>query len=234
MMLDPKWDGLFFCQSNGLNMKVLLADDHAVFRSGCRLLVEDLESEVEIHETADFTQTLEYLKTHTDIDLVIIDLVMPGMNSVNSLTRLRKLVPDVPLVILSAYERTSDARAALNIGAAGYIPKSSPKQVILRALQLIMSGGSYFPPELLSGEAEGLAPPGSGQTTVELGEAGAALTRRQRDVLDLMAQGRSNREIAESLGLAEGTVKVHVAAVLRTLNVSNRTQAVLAVSRVRR
>jgi DNA-binding NarL/FixJ family response regulator len=216
-------------------MKVLLADDHGLFRSGCRLLVEELEPGAEIHETADYPQTLEYLKAHPETDLVIIDLVMPGMNSVNSLTRLRKLVPDVPLVILSAYERSSDARQALNLGAAGYIPKSSPKKVILRALQLIMSGGSYFPPELMSGVSQGPAPPGSDRKpTAETDEVGAALTRRQRDVLDLMAQGKSNREIAQGLGLAEGTVKVHVAAVLRTLNVSNRTQAVLAAARLRR
>jgi DNA-binding NarL/FixJ family response regulator len=161
---------------------------------------------------------------------------MPGMESGSGVAQLRKLAPAVPLVILSAYERPSDARAALAVGAAGYIQKSSPKQVIMRALQLVLSGGSYFPPELLSGVERGQPPPlpPGLKPEEESGELDAALTKRQRDVLDLMGEGRSNREIATALGLAEGTVKVHVAAVLKALNVSNRTQAVLAAGRLRR
>lgn len=217
-------------------MQILIADDHALFRSGCRLMVEELESDVTIYETSDFQSTLETVEQHPDLDLVILDLVMPGMESSAGVQHLRRIAPAVPLVILSAYERPSDARRALSEGAAGYIQKSSPKKVIMRALQLVLSGGSYFPPELLSGK-DGLEssplPPGGIESEASE-EVKASLTKRQRDVLDLMAQGRSNREIATALGLAEGTVKVHVAAVLRTLNVSNRTQAVLALGRVNR
>lgn len=217
-------------------MLILIADDHALFRSGCRLMVEELEPEATVYEANDLKSTLEVLKEHPDLDLVILDLVMPGMESGAGVSRLRKLAPALPLVILSAYETPSDARAALAMGAAGYIQKSSPKKVIMRALQLVISGGSYFPPELLSGTEAGgsaLMPPGTEKSAVSE-EVSAVLTKRQRDVLELMAQGRSNRKIAEALGLAEGTVKVHVAAVLRALNVSNRTQAVLASGRLRR
>ncbi len=217
-------------------MQILIADDHALFRSGCRLMVEELEPEATVYEANDLKSTLQVVEDHADLDLLVLDLVMPGMESGSGVSRIRKLAPAVPLVILSAYERPSDARGALAMGAAGYIQKSSPKQVIMRALQLILSGGNYFPPELLSGEGDGeMPPPLRGAQGFEVSEeVSAALTRRQRDVLELMAQGRSNREIAEALGLAEGTVKVHVAAVLRALNVSNRTQAVLASGRLRR
>lgn len=203
-------------------------------------MVEELEPGVEVFEAGDLKTTLDVLEEHPDMDLLILDLVMPDMDGGAGVSRLRKLAPAVPLVILSAYERPSDAREAFGMGAAGYIPKSSPKQVIMRALQLVLSGGSYFPPELLSGEEDSFAapaqpalPPGMSETAGG-GNRSAVLTKRQRDVLDLMAQGRSNREIAERLGLAEGTVKVHVAAVLRALNVSNRTQAVLVSGRFKR
>ncbi len=199
-------------------------------------MVEDLEQGATVYESKDLKSTLQALEEHPDLDLVIMDLVMPGMESGSGVSQLRKLAPAVPLVILSAYDRPSDARSAFAMGAAGYIQKSSPKQVIMHALQLVLSGGSYFPPELLSGEDEVETPPaGSGFGESMLSdEVSASLTKRQQDVLGLMAQGRSNREIAEALGLAEGTVKVHVAAVLRALNVSNRTQAVLASGRFRR
>ena len=165
-------------------------------------------------------------------DLVILDLVMPGMESVTSIDRLRKQSPDVPLVMCSAFERAADAREALRLGAAGYIPKSSPKPVIMKALELILSGGTYFPPELLSGEAfERMPAEPGGLRAASIGQLDVKLTRRQRDVLQLMSEGRSNRQIAGALGLAEGTVKVHVAAVLKALNVTNRTQAVLAATR---
>jgi DNA-binding NarL/FixJ family response regulator len=213
-------------------MRVLIADDHVLFRSGCRLMLEELEPGVEVIETADFGGALSSLETNPDIDLLIIDLVMPGMESVTSIDRLRKLAPDVPLVMCSAFERAADAREALRLGAAGYVPKSSPKQVIMRSLELILSGGTYFPPELLSGESEDRVPSGpSGLGEAPMPDIDVKLTRRQRDVLQLMSEGRTNREIAQALGLAEGTVKVHVAAVLKALNVSNRTQAVLAATR---
>lgn len=199
-------------------------------------MVEELAQGATVYETGDLKGTLEVLEGHPDLDLIIMDLVMPGMETGSGISKLRKLAPAVPVVILSAYERPSDARDALAVGAAGYIQKSSPKKVIMHALQLVLSGGSYFPPELLSGEEEDESPtirPGVGESILSE-EVSASLTKRQQDVLELMAQGRSNREIAEALGLAEGTVKVHVAAVLRALNVSNRTQAVLASGRFRR
>ena len=213
-------------------MRVLIADDHVLFRSGCRLMLEELEPGVEVIETADLGATLDCLEANGDIDLLIVDLVMPGMESVTSIGRLRKQAPDVPLVMCSAFERAADAREALHLGAAGYIPKSSAKPVIMRALELILSGGTYFPPELLSGEwQERMPAEPKGLREASIGDLDVKLTRRQRDVLGLMSEGRSNRQIASALGLAEGTVKVHVAAVLKALNVSNRTQAVLAATR---
>ena len=118
-------------------MRVLLADDHALFRNGCRMMLEELNSGVIVDEATNLGEALGLLEGSSDFDLVILDLVMPGMDSISSINKMRKLAPDVPLVMLSAFERPSDAREALRLGAAGYIPKSFPKQVIMRALELI-------------------------------------------------------------------------------------------------
>lgn len=215
-------------------MKVLVADDHALFRSGVRQLLEQLDDDVIVVEACDFRQTLRSASEHADINLVLLDLNMPGVGGLDALAVLGERYPTLPVVVLSASEDHGDMRRALEAGALGFIPKSASVPVMLNALRLVMSGGIYVPPELVNGTwptevaapAEGTPSAGAADAAVELD-----LTRRQLDVLALLVRGETNKEIARELHMAEATVKVHLTAIFRALNVHNRTQAVLAAER---
>jgi len=210
-------------------MDVLIADDHPLVREGCKMLVEQLDPKARVCEANDFDQVLSIVGEQPDLDLVLLDLVMPGMHDAESIKTLLERLPDAVVVVVSAHADAAAARRALRAGAAGYIPKSASRDVTINALRLILTGGRYFPPELLengprptrAGLAEGLRP-----------YEATPLTRRQLEVLKLMASGYKNSHIAEQLGLAVGTVKVHIAAIYKVLNVANRTQAVTKASRL--
>ncbi len=202
-------------------MKILVADDHALFREGLRHLLARLDAGVTVVEARDGRETLSLAATEPDLDLILLDLAMPGMDSFAGVREIRARWPSVPLVILSASEHPRDVRAGLGAGAAGFIPKSSTGEVMLSALRLVFSGGVYVPPAMLDER------PGR-----PAGHADLRLTPRQRDVLALLAEGRSNKEIAQALALAEGTVKLHVSAILRMLGAENRTQAVVSAARL--
>ncbi len=211
------------------HLKLLVADDHPLFRAGLKHLLDRLADRVEIVETGSAEQTFEYLAASDDFDLVLIDLIMPGMSGFESLRQLCDQVPGTPVVVVSVKEGADDVRLAIDAGATGYIPKSSSPEVLINALKLVFSGGVYLPPNLLSA-----APPdadwhvmGRVKTFPARG-ALARLTPRQREVLALMAEGKSNKEIAKELGLAAGTVKIHVSSIFKALNVNNRTLAVIA------
>lgn len=212
-------------------MRFLIADDHGLFRKGCHLLLEELSSGAEIVEAADFEQAQKAIKGHDPFDLILLDLKMPGLDEVEGIKRIRQLSPSTPLVILSALDDPYYAQRAMDCGAAGYIPKSSNHTVILSALRMIMAGGNYVPPAMMSQprakpERANAAPSSDNLHSM----ARTMLTPRQLDVMRYLAQGKSNKGIATALGLSEGTVKVHVAAILKTLKADNRTQAVLLAS----
>lgn len=212
-------------------MRFLIADDHSLFRQGCRFLLEELSPGAEIVEAGDFEQAQKAIKTHEPFDVILLDLKMPGLDEIEGIKRVRQLAPSAPLVILSALDDPYYAQRAMDCGAAGYIPKSSNNTVILSALKIIIAGGHYVPPAMMSqtrGKPEKASPGISVDSLHSI--ATEKLTPRQLDVMRYLAQGLSNKKIAESLGLSEGTVKVHVAAILKTLNVDNRTQAVLLAS----
>jgi len=214
-------------------MKILIADDHELFRDGLRHVLEQLGSGLTIIEASDYSEALEKAGTETAIDIVLLDLAMPGMPWGEGLQALREKLPEsVPIIVLSASDDRRHVLQAVNLGAAGFIPKTSSSRVMLSALKLVLSGGVYLPPALLdqsSASAQPLDPPGS-----PFGAEGTAsfLTPRQREVLTLLGQGKSNKEIARVLHLAEGTVKLHVTAILKALNVNNRTRAVVAASQL--
>ncbi len=212
-------------------MRVLIADDHSLFREGCKLLLQDLDPGMEVVEAGDFGEVQKKLENHEDFDLILLDLRMPGMGEIEGVKRARQLAPSTPLVILSALDDPYYAQKAIDQGAAGFIPKSSNHTVIASALKLILAGGNYVPPSLMSRPSNA---PQSDRPKRSPGELYAAvekvLTPRQMDVMRLLARGESNKGIAEALGLSEGTVKVHVAAILKALNAANRTQAVLIAS----
>ena len=212
-------------------MRILLGDDHALFRDGLRLQLRDLDPDVEILDAADFDQLLAIVAEQGALDLALVDLSMPGMDWRLALRRLNERFPDLPVVVVSASDNHSDILQALDSGAAGFIPKSSSGSVMLRALQLVFSGGTYVPPEVLRRVSTPRAPSSSAEEG-GLERQPSLLTPRQVEVLRLLAEGQSNKEIAAVLDLSDGTVKLHVTAILKALGVNNRTRAVLAAARL--
>jgi len=207
-------------------MKILIADDHELFRDGLRLVLGQFEGPPTIVEASDFPQAIAAVQRDADIEIVLLDLTMPGMSWTEGLAKLKSLVPaTVPVIVLSASDDRRHVLQAVNMGAAGFIPKTSSSRVMLSALKLVLSGGVYLPLALLDQggtDSDGLP--------VADVAALASLTPRQKDVLALLGQGKSNKEIARTLELAEGTVKLHVTAILKSLNVNNRTRAVVAAA----
>lgn len=200
-------------------MKILLADDHPLFREGVRHVLAQLDDHVEIIDAHDHPSLFAAAASHGDLDLALVDLNMPGMEGHEAIVRFRAEFPDIPLVILSATETRADIQRALNAGALGYIQKSSPSRVILDALEQVLAGGLYIPPAMADtlsthdDRASSLFP---------------HLTSRQLEVLKLLVHGNPNKTIGQKLGLSEGTVKIHMGAIFRALNVSNRTEATIA------
>jgi DNA-binding NarL/FixJ family response regulator len=202
-------------------LKILLCDDHALFRAGLALVLGDLAPEVELLEAPACQSALEQAEAHPDLDLVLLDLDLPGMDGLAGLRRFRREHPALPVVVVSASERTADVRAALDGGASGFVPKQSSRAELLAALRLVLDGGRFVPPSALAPDAEDLAAARRDRRR----ERATSLTERQRTVLSLMARGLTNREICGVLGIAEGTVKAHAAAIFDLLEVTNRTEA---------
>jgi DNA-binding NarL/FixJ family response regulator len=205
-----------------VQINVLLIDDHPLFRSGIAGVVGTLASAVQLTEVSSCESALALIDSGGSFDLVLLDLNLPGMDGMTGLSRLRDAAPATPIVVLSATESMSTIRQAIASGAKGYIPKSAPAEIILGALRLVLSGGIYLPLNVMAGGV--LA--GESHSGTEQDES--ALTPRQHDVLQWLARGNSNKEIAARLGMAENTVRVHVAAILKYLGVRNRTEAGVA------
>lgn len=203
-------------------MRVVLADDHELVRSRLRFYLERLAPEVSVVEASTLEEALTAVKTAVT-DLIILDLAMPGMNGTAGLEQMRARQPNVPLVILSGRTGREDIMGALNRGANGYLPKTLSGRAMLAALRLVLSGETYVPSILM--EERGRS--GSRSSDQPGGARGLdALTERERDVLDFLCHGKSNKEIARDLAIREVTVKVHVGNIMRKLGASNRTQAV--------
>ena len=207
-------------------MKILVVDDHALIREALRGVLRELEGDATIGEAADSHQALQHLAEHPDIDLILLDLYLPGGSGFDLLTDLRQRFPAISVVVLSASSDRADITRALDLGALGFIPKSARREVMLSALKLIFAGGIYVPPEIFGRQKPAATMPSPSQRPLAAAELG--LTERQMDVLELMMQGKSNKLICRALGIAEPTVKNHVTAILKALKVSNRTAAVVA------
>ncbi len=210
-------------------MQILLADDHPLFREGVKPVLQKLDAQVEILDAVDYPSAYAITAQHTDMDLALLDLNMPGGTGIDGITQFRRRFPDIPLIVLSAADRPDEVRQVLAAGAMGYISKASAPAVIVSAIHLVLAGGVYAPPDLLSSSMA--APVIPTHPASPSGPRLSTLTGRQLEVLRLMGQGMSNRQIAETLHLTEGTVKIHVTAVLRALDASNRTEAVLVAQK---
>jgi DNA-binding NarL/FixJ family response regulator len=216
----------------GAGMKILVVDDHALVREGLRHVLQELdEGGVEVIEAGSGGAAFAAAARNPDLDLVVLDLHMPDIDGIEALDELGRSHPEIPVVVLSGVDDVDRMRAAFDHGAAGFIHKSVVSDVLVSAIRLVFSGGVYVPPQMLEHQVAGMMPP--------LPSRGAApaqpllnLTERQREVLRLVLQGRTNKEICRILTLAEPTVKVHVSAILRILGVQSRTQAVLAAARL--
>ncbi|MCM8739048.1 response regulator transcription factor [Azospirillum sp. A1-3] len=213
-------------------MQVLIADDHSIVRSGLTHLVGELDEHATVVAATNFSQLNAILDTsmhdgETPFDLIVMDLRMPGLGGLDDVEALVKRVAPVPVAIFSMIESPDEMRAVLSRGVRAFIPKSTDDVLVVNILRLVMAGGSYVPPVL--------GMPGAPAPAAAATARGAAptifdgLTRRQLEVLDLLAQGLSNQEIGERLGLNLSTVKTHVTGVLKALGVGSRTQAVLLV-----
>lgn len=209
-------------------MRVVIADYHALLRDGLGMIVKDLAPDVEVVHCDDF-ERLWPLIDGGRIDLVLLDFNLPNFSGAAALRDLTTQYPAVPIVIMAGSERWADACNVIEAGARGYIPKSASSVIMLAALRLILSGGTYIPP--LMNQASGAARAAGGLP--RFGDGGDdlplhKLTPRQMEVLRCLARGQSNKEIAYQLGLSQGTVKIHIAAIFKAFKVRNRTQAVIA------
>lgn len=228
-------------------MKVLLIDDHPLILSALQSVIQGLGDNLAVVGVSSARAAREALVADADFDLVLLDLQLGDADGFDVLSEFRAAYPALPVVVVSASDRASDVIRAIDLGAMGFVPKRASNDTLFEALRMVMSGGIYVPPMTMASEreperADGDTVPGvlrvvrqsaldSGFQT-HAGIDSLGLTPRQTDVLALLLKGQPNKLIARELGLSVETVKDHVAAVLRALNVSSRTQAVLAVSQM--
>jgi DNA-binding NarL/FixJ family response regulator len=225
-------------------MKILIVDDHPLIREALRHVLKALDAEIELVEAANSAEAFAALDGTADIRLILLDLGLPDIDGFEALAQLRTRHPETPIVVLSATESADVVTRAIDGGAMGFIPKTASNQLLLNALRIVLAGGVYLPAEILRMRASGGVPgrtdsgatpaaPAAGSPAEKLrSPRDFGFTARQSDVLALLVQGKPNKLICRELNLAEGTVKVHVTAILKALNVTNRTQAVIAVSRL--
>jgi DNA-binding NarL/FixJ family response regulator len=194
-------------------LHIVVVDDHAVVRAGVAQLLRDLRPGCDISQASDLAQALAVLAARPDVALVVLDVHLPGQPPLHALHTLRRSHPLLPVALLSADTDPALASQALLDGAAGWLPKSADGRLLAAALELVLAGGCYVPGFLLQRDAS--AP-------------SEQLTDRQLAVLGQLVQGRSNKEIARALSMAEPTVKGHLVTVFRVLRVRNRAEAVTA------
>jgi DNA-binding NarL/FixJ family response regulator len=214
------------------NVEILVVDDHVLIREALRGVLREVKNDATVLEASSCSQAMQLLAEHPKVDLILLDLNLPDRDGFSVLAELGERYPAMSVVVLSAQQDRDSVVRALDLGAVGFIPKAGQREVMVSALQLVFAGGTYIPPEILardqpSARQSAEKRPPANRPSVSPADLG--LTDRQVDVLSLMMQGKSNKAICRVLNLAEPTVKNHVTAILKALEVSNRTEAVIAV-----
>jgi len=205
--------------------RLVIADDHPLFRGALREAVTGLFERIDIAEAGTFNEVAELLERGSDVDLVLLDLTMPGVRGFSGLMYLRAQYPSVPVIVISANDDPAAIRRCMEFGASGFIPKTLGVEAMRSAISRILSGGVWTPPDVdLSA--------GSDTETAELMVRMATLTPQQVRVLMMLSEGLLNKQIAYQLSVSEATVKAHVSAILQKLGVESRTQAVIAAAKI--
>ncbi len=223
-------------------MKILIADDHELFLKGLEFILKENLPNPSITTAQNYTEIFHLLEDKQDFDLIITDLAMPGANWLQALNKIHTLASETPVIVISAVFDKEILQQTLDIGVAGYIPKTASNNLIISAINLVLAGGVYIPHELLyttssqsnkNTSKEYIAPLKALEKFADSSNEAPqkSLTERQIEIVKCIAEGLSNKQIAYKLNLTEGTVKVHITVILKVLNVKNRTSAVIEAAK---
>ena len=204
--------------------KIIIADDHPLFRQALLDTLKVTLTQTNWVEAQTIEELEQQLINHSDADLLLLDLNIPGAHGFNTLIHVRNHYPQIPVVIVSAHEDNETISKAMEYGAAGFVPKSTPVDTIFNAIQTILMGDTWVPETVLINA--------NNNNYSDIGERVASLTQQQYRILMMFAQGMLNKQIAYDLNVSEATIKAHATAIFRKLNVRNRTQAVIAISQL--
>jgi DNA-binding NarL/FixJ family response regulator len=210
-------------------LNLLVVEDHALVREGLLATLKNLGAETRTFGVPDANEAIGILESE-DIDMMILDLMLPGTKGQTFLPLVRRRFPTVPVVVLSALDDADTVSRVMKAGASGFVSKSGSSAELIEALRAVLSGEIYLPPKLQEMTSRSESAQGEGKSLAQR----FGLTTAQARVMELLAEGRSNRQIGELLGLTEGTVKIHVSAIIKTLGVTNRSEAALMAARKRR
>ena len=202
--------------------KLIIADDHPLFRQALLTTLKPKFSYCQWFEAETIVELEQQLSQQADADLLILDLNIPGAHGFNNLVNIRKQYPQIPVVIISAHEDNDTIGKAIELGAVGFIPKSTPVETIYTAIMEVLAGKQWLPNQFQA------AP--SNEEYHDIAERVASLTQQQHKILMMFAEGMLNKQIAYDLNVSEATIKAHATAIFKKLNVRNRTQAVIAIS----
>lgn len=204
--------------------KIIIADDHPLFRQALLGTLKPKFGKALWYEAQTIAELEQHLNTHKDCDLVLLDLNIPGGHGFNNLVNIRHHHPQVPVIMISAHEDNDTIAKAMEYGASGFIPKSTPVEIILQAIIEVLTGNVWLPNHYKA--------PANPSETYDIAERVASLTQQQHRILMMFAEGMLNKQIAYDLNVSEATIKAHATAIFKKLNVRNRTQAVIAIGQL--
>jgi DNA-binding NarL/FixJ family response regulator len=215
-------------------MNLMLVDNQTLFREGLVSLLQGLVDDLKVAEAGSLEEALRIADGGSRFDAVLIEPLSPGMNGYEGIKALRSYLPDTPIIVISANAAARQVRDAIECGAKGYVTKKTSGAGLVGALRLVLEGAIYVPPSVLDQLTLDQAKAARRRRALRNagGPAFRNLTPRQRDVLELLAQGQSTKRIAAELGIAKGTVRIHVTAILMALGISNRTEAAIPAARL--